>query len=85
MNFPSGLWAELVRAPTRLPPCGHEVRVTKDGTTILDGAGKTAEVEERTELLRAQIELKSTSTCARVGWACTTRLQSLLSSQPVTG
>jgi len=38
------------------------VRVTKDGTTILDGAGRTAEVEERAELLRAQIELKSTST-----------------------
>jgi chaperonin GroEL len=36
------------------------VRVTKDSTTILEGAGAAAEVEERMELIRFQIE-KTTS------------------------
>jgi chaperonin GroEL len=37
------------------------VRVTKDSTTILDGSGMKAEVDERTELIREQID-KTTST-----------------------
>jgi chaperonin GroEL len=36
------------------------VRITKDSTTILEGAGAPAEVEERSELIRFQIE-KTTS------------------------
>merc|ERR1719161_3449689 len=37
------------------------VRVTKDSTTILDGSGMKAEVDERTELIREQID-KTTTT-----------------------
>merc|ERR1711937_669081 len=37
------------------------VRVTKDATTILDGIGTKAEVDERAELIREQIN-KTTST-----------------------
>merc|ERR1719161_3221886 len=37
------------------------VRVTKDATTILDGIGTKAEVDERAELIREQID-KTTST-----------------------
>merc|ERR550537_654628 len=37
------------------------VRVTKDSTTILDGAGSNAEVDERSELIREHID-KTTST-----------------------
>merc|ERR1712216_992532 len=37
------------------------VRVTKDSTTILDGIGTKAEVDERSELIREHID-KTTST-----------------------